>query len=150
MKKEEVHPIPFVSDPQTFLPSNKREIISEFQEELFQAVNESVFKGTLGVLILEAKELQDHWVLYFFLGSQLIFWNGSLGSFDQCGLVPGECCALIELSCDLTVELPDRPSSPQRFSFIKDPRLFALHSKQADVVRPWQGKSLKPSFLMFT
>src|SRR5258708_3808976 len=113
--------MPFVSDPQTFLPSNKREIIPEFQEELFQAVNESVFKGTLGVLILEAKELQDHWVLYFFFGSQLVFWNGLLGSFDQCGLVPGKCCALIELSCDLTVELPDRPSSPQRFSFIKRP-----------------------------
>jgi len=28
VKKEEVHSIPFVSDPQTFLPSNKREIIS--------------------------------------------------------------------------------------------------------------------------
>jgi len=59
-------------------------------------VNESVFKGTLGVLILEAKELQDHGVLYFFLGSQLVFWNGTLGSFDQCGFVPGERCARID------------------------------------------------------
>src|ERR1700686_5321040 len=112
MEKEEVHTIPLVSDPQTFLPRNKREIISQFQQELFQAVNESFFKGTLGVLILEAKELQDHGVLYFFFGSQLVFWNGPLGSFDQCGFVPGERCALIELSCDLTIELPDRPSSP--------------------------------------
>src|SRR5258707_11440496 len=113
LEKEEVHTIPLASDPQTFLPSNKREIISEFQQELFQAVNESVFKSTLGVLILEAKELQDHWVLYFFLGSQLVFWNGTLGSFDQCGFVPRECCALIELGCDLAVQLPDRLSSPQ-------------------------------------
>ena len=64
-------------------------------------------------------------------GPEVVFWNGTLGSFDQCGFVPGECCALIELGCDLAVQLPDRPSSPQRFSFIKDPRLFAFHSKQA-------------------
>jgi hypothetical protein len=36
-------------------------------------VNESVFKGALGVLILEAEELQNHWVLYFFLGSKFFF-----------------------------------------------------------------------------
>ena len=57
MKKKEVHPIPFVPDPQPFLASNKGEIISEFQEKLFQAMNESIFKGAFGVLILEAKEL---------------------------------------------------------------------------------------------
>jgi len=45
-----------------------------------------VLKGTSGVLILEDKELKTigSSPSYFFLGSQLVFWNGSLGSFDQC------------------------------------------------------------------
>src|SRR5882762_10257787 len=111
MEKEEVHPIPFVPDSQPFLPSNKREIISELQEKLFQATNKCVFEGTFGVLIPEAKEFQDHRVFYFLLGCQLVFRDGTLGSFDELGFVPRECHALIELSCDLTVELSDRPSS---------------------------------------
>src|SRR5882762_8237826 len=88
-----------------------------------------------------------------FISSSAVSWSSGMDRWAlliSAALSRESAGALIELSCDLTVELPDRPSSPQRFSFIKDPRLFALHSKQADVVRPWQGKSLKPRFLMFT
>jgi hypothetical protein len=59
----------------------RREIISEFQEELFQAVNDCVFKGILGVLTLEAKELQDHLGLLFLPQQSVGFLEWIAGLF---------------------------------------------------------------------
>ena len=82
VEKGEVHSMPFVPGPSPSLPGNERGIISEFQEELFQAVDQSVFQGAFGVLILKAKELQHHWVFDFFLSRGLVLGDRTLCSPD--------------------------------------------------------------------
>jgi len=46
-----------------------------------------------------------------------------------------------ELAVDLTVELPDGPSTTKGLLFIEVPRLRAAHREQTDVVRPGERES---------
>lgn len=68
VKEDQVHPIPFVTDAQPFLPADETEITPELQQEGFQVTDECLFEIRLRVFILESEKLQDIRVLYFFLG----------------------------------------------------------------------------------
>ena len=44
MEEQKVNSVPLISDPQSFLASDKREIVAEFQKEVFEVPNQSLFE----------------------------------------------------------------------------------------------------------
>lgn len=63
VKKQQVDSVPFVSDAQPTLASDKREIISEFEKECLQLADQGALKLGLGILILKREELENIGIL---------------------------------------------------------------------------------------
>src|SRR3984957_875074 len=140
MEKQEIHPIPFVTHSQAFLTSDEGEIVSEFKQELLQAVDQSIFERAFRVFTFQSKKLQDHGVLDFFFCRQSVLWQGTLPFPHPSSSVPRERCAFAELCRNLSVELPDGPAPTQCLYFIESPGFLALHRKQPNVMRPGERK----------
>ena len=43
-EEQKVNSVPLISDPQSFLGADKREILAKFQEEVFEVPNQSPFE----------------------------------------------------------------------------------------------------------
>src|SRR5579863_4115485 len=74
VKEQEVHPVPFVTDPQTFLPGHEREIVAEFKQEMLKMTNQSIFEVGLRVFVAQAEELQNEWIADLLLRRDVIVW----------------------------------------------------------------------------
>src|SRR4030081_636378 len=107
MEKHKIHPIPFVTHSQPFLTGDEGKIVSEFEQELFQAMNQSIFERAFRVFIFQSKKLQDHGVLDLFFCRQSVFRQGALSLPHQSSSVPRERSAFVELCRNLSIELPN-------------------------------------------
>ena len=64
MEEHKVHPIPFRSDAQTLLTGNKGEVVAQFQQELFETLNERILELGFRVLVLQVQELKNERITY--------------------------------------------------------------------------------------
>src|SRR6266576_1399929 len=92
MKKHEIYPIPFVTHSQPFLTSDEGKILSEFEQELLQPVNQSIFERAFRVFIFQSKKLQNHGVLDFFFCRQSVLRQGALSLPHQSSPCPSPKC----------------------------------------------------------
>src|SRR5216683_756689 len=97
MEKHEIYPIPFITHSQSFLAGDEGKIVSEFKEELLQAVNQSIFERAFRVFIFQPKKLQDHGAFNFFFWRQSVLRQNALPLPDQCSSVPRERSTFVEL-----------------------------------------------------
>ena len=68
MEEQQVDAIPLVADAQPPLAADEGEVAAEFEQEGFEVADEGVLEVGLGVLVLQAEELEDERVLDFLLG----------------------------------------------------------------------------------
>src|SRR5213594_3294660 len=111
--------VPLVADPEAALAADEGEVAAEFEQEGLEVVDERFFQVVLGVLVLEAEELQDQRIAHLVVGREGITGRGLPAPGEHGGLVPGKGGALVELRGDLAVELTDRPAAPQGFGMIE-------------------------------
>src|SRR5882724_11972592 len=110
VKEQQVDAVPLIADPQPPLPGKEGELAAEFQEEMFQPVDQGFFQSAFGILILQSQELENEWVFVLLFRSQLLGRFRHATSAENCGLVVGQLGALEELGGNLTVELAHRPA----------------------------------------
>jgi hypothetical protein len=139
VKEEEVDSIPLVADAEAALAADEGELAAELEQEGLEVVDERFLQVVLGILVLEAEELQDQRVAHLVVGREGITGLGLPAPGEHGGLVPGKGGALVELRGDLSVELTDRPAAPQGFGVI-EVQCFARarSADEQDVVRPGQ------------
>src|SRR6267142_4633935 len=89
-------PIPFVTCSQSFLTSDEGKIVSEFEQELLQAVNQSIFEHAFRAFISQSKKLQDHGVLDSVFCRRSVLPQGGLPLPHQSSSVPQERTAFVE------------------------------------------------------
>ena len=116
MEEHQIHPKPFVADPQSPLPPNKRKLVAEFQQKIFQMPDERVFQIALGVFIFQVKKFQKQRIADFFIGGNCVFRIGVSPLTQHTGFVFRQRRALVELRVDLPVQLSHRPASAHRFA----------------------------------
>ncbi|GIW41862.1 MAG: hypothetical protein KatS3mg076_2439 [Candidatus Binatia bacterium] len=127
--------------PQPLLPAHEAEVATQLEQELLQTADEGLLELALGILVLEAQELEDVGILDLLLDRDLVARRRA-GAFAKHGrLVARERGALVKLALDLPFELADRPAAAQRFGFVEAPCLVALEREQADVGRPGEWKA---------
>src|SRR5271157_2465464 len=134
VEEQQVNTIPLVADPQSLLTPHEGEVAAQFQQEVFELVDQGVFQVVLGVLVFEVEELQHERVFDLFLGREEIARLRHRPFAEHRRLVPGEQGPLIELAADLTVELADRPAAPKRLVFVETAGVLVLDGEQPDVV----------------
>src|SRR5205809_7982374 len=104
MEENQIDPIPLGSDAQPLLSSDEREIVAQLQQELLDAPNQRIFEFGLRIFVVQIQELEDERISHVRVnGQSLIFGR------------PGFCAtgSLIRKTCNLTIELADRPSTQQ-------------------------------------
>ena len=97
MEEHQVHPKPFMADPQPFLSADKCKFVAEFQQECFEVSYERVFQIAFRVFVLETEKFENERVADFFVCGNRISRQGLL-TFHQHGLfVFRQCRAFIKL-----------------------------------------------------
>ena len=145
MKEQEINAIPFVADAQPFLAANEGEVAAEFQEEMFEVVDERVFEVGLGVFVFKAEKFENEGVFDLLFRGDDVRRDRLAAFLEHGNLVPGQGGALVELGGNLAIKLADRPAAAQGFGFVEDTGFRRFHGEQADVVRPGQWKGLGES-----
>src|SRR5579883_3203191 len=67
MEEHQVNAKPFMADPQSLLPSDKRKFVAEFQQEGFKMSDERIFQFVLGVFVFETKKFEQQRIANFFI-----------------------------------------------------------------------------------
>jgi hypothetical protein len=73
MEKNQVHPIPFVTNAQAFLAANETEIAAELKEKGLKMPYKCFLQVGFGIFILESEKLQEIRVFDLFIGTDRIF-----------------------------------------------------------------------------
>jgi hypothetical protein len=66
VKKEQIHPIPFIADTQAPLAADEGEVATEFEQESFKMPDQRGLKLTFGVFVLEIEEFEHERIADFF------------------------------------------------------------------------------------
>ncbi len=69
------------------LPSNESEVAAEFQEKVFQPVDQRFFHSAFGIFVVQSKELENQGVLDPLFRGQLLGRLRRLTSAENCRLV---------------------------------------------------------------
>ena len=76
MEEHQVHPKPFVPDPQPLLSPDKRKLVAEFEQESFEMPDERVFQIAFRVFILQVEKFQQQRIANFLVSGDSIFRFG--------------------------------------------------------------------------
>src|SRR5579859_1543447 len=87
VEQQQIHAIPFVTNPQTPLPSDERKVVSQFQQELFQMKNKRLLQVILRVFILQSEKFQEERVPNFLIGRNLVGGQAALPLGQHPGFV---------------------------------------------------------------
>jgi hypothetical protein len=62
VEENQINPIPFGADAQAFLSGDESEIAAQFQQELFETLDECAFELRFRILVLQIQELENEWI----------------------------------------------------------------------------------------
>lgn len=139
VKEQQVYPIPFVVDSQPALASNKREVVTEFEEKGFEMTDERIFEFALRILVAEAEEFEDERVSDFLIRADGIagLRFGALRQHRR--LVARKRGAFVELAVDLPLVLAHGPATAQRLGLVEGESFGrAAAADQQNIVGPRQ------------
>ena len=140
VKEKQIDAIPFIADPQPALARDKGEVATEFDEKTFQMPDQSVLQIGLRILVFQPEKFEHEGVFDFLVGTHGVSGLRLARFAQHRGLVPRQRGALVELTGNLAIKLPHRPTAAQRLCFVELSGFFAAESQQANVVRPRQWK----------
>jgi hypothetical protein len=141
VEEHQVHPKPFVPDPQPLLSANKCKLVAEFEQECFEMPDERVFQFAFRVFILQVEKFEHQRIANFLVSGHGIIRLGFPTFHQHRGFVSGQRRAFVELRVDLPVKLPDRPTARQRFARVKFTREGIPNAEQSNVMSPWERES---------
>jgi len=59
VKEHQIYPVPLRSEPQAILTGDEGEIVTQLQQELLEAINESILKIGFRILVSEIQKFEN-------------------------------------------------------------------------------------------
>ena len=134
MVKEKIDVVRFTSYLKPFLSSHKCETITKFKKKISHMLDKGVFKITFRDGLWEAKEFKNVWILDCFFGSNMI--PRSLRLLEKFSLLLGKGDSLVKHGVDLSVKLPNRPSSSSGLLLIEVSFSLFFEGQESNVMCP--------------
>jgi len=141
MEEHEIHAVPLVAHAQAPLASEKREVVTELEEEGLETMDEALFEVALRVLVLQVEELEHERLAQREASVCVgVVCGRGLGEGGRLVLRPER--AFVDLRVDLPTELTTRPPASEALGLVERPRL-GLEAQELDVVGPRQREAAR-------